>query len=222
MRRADWSGVHELVARLAAAPEAANVFGAHGHEWLLEPPLTAAELAAVEAQLRVELPGEYRSFLVEVGRGGAGPGYGLFSLRRVDGRWRWEGDGAQLTCLETLAEPFPHVEAFNPFDELPAQPYVKDYDSLEEFSAADDAWWKLYNSDPPVAGLLYLAHGGCSSWETLVVSGPARGQMWADDTGADGGLQPLHDDEGQPLGFARWYLRWLDGAAAQLSSGLHP
>ncbi|MDT3439144.1 MULTISPECIES: hypothetical protein [unclassified Pseudofrankia] len=58
---------------------------------------------------------------------------------------------------------------------------------------------KQYDSDQPEAGLLYLCHCGCSSWEALVVSGPAKGQMWADDTGTDGGIQPLRDD-----GSNRW------------------
>jgi hypothetical protein len=33
-------------------------------------------------------------------------------------------------------------------------------------------------------------------------------------TADDGGFRPLLDDDGTPLGFARWYRRWLDAAAA--------
>ncbi|WP_431926401.1 hypothetical protein [Micromonospora wenchangensis] len=49
----------------------------------------------------------------------------------------------------------------------------------------------------------------------LVVSGPARGQMWADDIAEGGGFRPLHDD-GTPLGFARWYRRWLEAAEREV------
>ncbi|MFJ8828514.1 SMI1/KNR4 family protein [Micromonospora aurantiaca] len=90
------------------------VFGANGHQWRREPPLTTDELAELESQLDVELPAEYRSFLLQVSRGGAGPAYGLFPVQRVDDRWRWEGDGAELTDLKTLSRPFPHTDAFNP------------------------------------------------------------------------------------------------------------
>jgi len=115
-----WSDVPERVARLSAHAAASEVFGSQGHRWKLEPPMSAEELAELESQLRIELPAEYRSFLLEVSRGGAGPAYGLFALRRVDCRWEWEGDGADITDLETLAQPFPHTEAVNPADDLPA------------------------------------------------------------------------------------------------------
>ncbi len=54
------------------------------------------------------------------------------------------------------------------------------------------------------------------------MTGPARGRMWADDTAADGGFQPLDDHDGTPLGFARWYRRWLEQAEGQVAqSGWH-
>lgn len=217
----DWSDVRERLGRLATAPGAADVFGSAGHHWQLEPPLSTAELAEVETQLRVELPDEYRSFLLAAGRGGAGPAYGLFPLRRHDDGWRWEGDGAELTDLGALHLPFPHVESFNPANGLPDPPDEADYDSEEGFAAAEDAYWEqhddvVFRTEHSV-GLLYLCHLGCAYREALVVSGPGRGQMWADDTAGDGGYRPLRDDDGTPLGFARWYRRWLDEAEDQVS-----
>ncbi|MEH0421207.1 SMI1/KNR4 family protein [Streptomyces sp. B21-083] len=73
----------------------------------MEDRLTQGELAELEAQTGVRLPEEYRTFLLHVGAGGAGPAYGLFPVRRVQGRWRWEGAGADLADLSRLAEPFP-------------------------------------------------------------------------------------------------------------------
>ncbi len=222
---ADWSDVRERLSRLAAAPGSDAVFGSEGHGWKLEPPLEAEELAEVEAQLRIELPGEYRSFLLQAGRGGAGPAYGLFPLRRVKGQWQWEGDGADLTDPYTLNQPFPHVEAFNPADGLPEPPDEADFESTEAFNAAEDAYWQqhdtlVYDARHSI-GLLYLCHLGCAYREALVITGPARGQMWADNTADDGGYEPLHDDAGKPLGFAHWYRRWLDAAEEQASHGSH-
>lgn len=223
---ADWADVRERLSRPAAASGVDTVFGAGSHGWTLEPPLEADALADVEAQLRIELPGEYRSFLLQAGRGGAGPAYGLFPLRRVNGRWQWEGDGADLTDLDTLDQPFPHVEAFNPADGMPAPPDEEDFDSTEEFNAAEDAYWERHDAvvyDPRHSiGLLYLCHLGCALREALVISGPARGQMWANDTADDEGFRPLCDDDGKPLGFARWYRRWLDEAEEQVLHGAHP
>ncbi len=124
----------------------------------------------------MRLPGEYRSFLREAGAGGAGPAYGLFPVRRTDGQWRWAGDGADLTALGTLAQPFPHVEAFNPADGLPDPPHEEDYDSVEAFNAAEDAYWEQRDEvvcrPEHSTGLLYLCHLGCAYREALVVTGP--------------------------------------------------
>ncbi|GGL89508.1 hypothetical protein GCM10012279_03920 [Micromonospora yangpuensis] len=221
----DWSDVRERLARLAAAPAAGEVFGAGAHEWVVEPPLTPAELAEVESQLRVELPGEYRSFLLQVGRGGAGPAYGLFGLRRVDGRWTWDGDGSDLTALATLDQPFPFTEAFNQADGVPEMPDADDFDSTEEYEAAEQAWWERHDAvmyDPALSvGLIYLCHRGCALRDALVVSGPARGTMWSDGTAEESGFEPLLDADGTPLGFAGWYRHWLDQATTTAGADHH-
>ncbi|BAL85965.1 hypothetical protein AMIS_7450 [Actinoplanes missouriensis 431] len=211
----DWTDVRPRVAALAARPGLDRAFGWRWHEGLLEPPLTDAELTALEAQLGVELPGEYRSFLREVSRGGAGPAYGLFPLRRAADRWEWEGDGADITDQATLAQPFPHTEAFNPVDELPEQPDEDDGGDAEE------SWWELHDrvafSPAHSVGLIYLCHHGCALREALVVSGPSRGQMWADDRADDQGFSPVLGDDGRPLTFAGWYRKWLTESEQQLT-----
>lgn len=218
----DWSDVPDRLARLSTHPFAGMVFGASGHQWRREPPLTTDELAELESQLDVELPAEYRSFLLQVSRGGAGPAYGLFPVHRIDGRWRWEGGGAELTDLKTLSRPFPHTEAFNPADDLPDPPGEADFDSENKFNEAEDAYWQQHEavvfSPEHSIGLLYLCHLGCAYREALVISGPARGQMWGDDTASDGGFLPLHEPDGKPTGFTRWYRGWLEQAEEQTQS----
>ncbi|KAA8882047.1 SMI1/KNR4 family protein [Nocardia colli] len=219
----DWSDVPDRLARLAATPGANEIFGAGGaagHGWILEPPLSAAELSEIEGQVEVVLPEEYRAFLIAAGRGGAGPAYGLFPISRVDGEWRWEGDGADLTVFDTLAQPFPHVAAFNPADGLPDRPDAKNFDSVEAFNIAEDEYWETHDEivyrPGHSVGLLYLCHLGCAQREALVVSGESRGQMWSDNTADDGGFAPLVDDAGTRIGFTQWYRRWLDRSEAEL------
>ena len=218
----DWLDVPDRLARLSTHPSAGMVFGANGHQWRREPPLTTDELAELESQLDVELPAEYRSFLLQVSRGGAGPAYGLFPVQRVDGRWRWDGDGAELTDLKPLSRPFPHTDAFNPADDLPDPPGKVDFDSEDKFNEAEDAYWRQHEavvfSPEHSIGLLYLCHLGCAYREALVISGPARGQMWGDDTASDGGFLPLHEPDGSPTGFTRWYRGWLEQAEKQTQS----
>lgn len=78
------------------------------------------------------MPADYRAFLGQAGRGGAGPAYGLFPVGRKGDSWRWFGDGA---------------------------------------STADDA-----------------------------------------------GFKPVHDSEGAPQTFTRWYRTWLDEAEATVTA----
>ena len=52
-----------------------------------------------------------------------------------------------------------------------------------------------------------------------MVSGPARGQMWADDTASDGKIRPLRESDGSPTRFADWYRSWLEQAEEQTQSG---
>ncbi|WP_341867078.1 hypothetical protein [Streptomyces tirandamycinicus] len=78
--------------------------------------------------MNVRLPEGFRMFLLPVGAGGAGPAYGLFPVRRVQGRWRWEGDGTELADLSRLAEPFPeHGPDPKLLEELAAPRLEKQY-----------------------------------------------------------------------------------------------
>ncbi|MFC3743544.1 SMI1/KNR4 family protein [Paractinoplanes deccanensis] len=217
----DWPGTAARLARIAAHPGAGEVFGAKWHEWRLQPPLTEDEVAEVESQLHVTLPAEYRGFLLQVSRGGAGPGCELFDLRRTDGVWRWHGDGGDLTDRERLWLPFEHTEAFNPADVLPERPDDRTFDTEDEYDRADDAWWELHDAavfaPEHSIGLLYLCHLGGAYREALVVSGAARGQMWADDRAAGTGLRPLLRPDGSRVDFRTWYQTWLHEAEQQLA-----
>ncbi|MEV6399076.1 SMI1/KNR4 family protein [Streptomyces sp. NPDC051907] len=214
-----WTGVRRRVTALADQPASRDVFGALRRRWAeLKQPLTHDELAELEAQIGVRLPKEYRDFLVHVGAGGAGPAYGLFPVRRVQGRWRWEGDGADMTDLSTLAQPFPE-QGPDPeiLDALLAErPEEEDFDEIEEFDDAIEAWderWDAVMFAPErTAGAIVICHLGCALREWLVVSGPHRGTVWSDGRADDVDLAPLPDDDGNPMTFARWYTDWLEKA----------
>ncbi|MER5888086.1 SMI1/KNR4 family protein [Streptomyces sp. NPDC001941] len=213
-----WDGVRRRVAALAADSSGGTVFGSRGHGWVLEDPLSEDQLAELEAQIGVRLPEDYRGFLTGVGAGGAGPGYGLFPVRRVQGRWRWEGDGADLADLSTLARPFPdhgpdpaHLTAL-----LAERPEEEDFDEIEDFDDAFQAWdarWETLLFAPErTAGAIVISHVGCAQRQWLVITGTHRGTVWSDLRVDDVDLTPLHDESGAPLTFTHWYLNWLHTA----------
>lgn len=194
------------------------MFGALGHKWILEDPLTPDELAELEAQTGARLPEEYRAFLLHVGAGGAGPAYGVFPVRRVQGRWRWEGDGADLADLTELAGPFPHQGPDPELLEvlLSERPEEEDFEDIEDFDDAFEAWderWGAVMFAPErTAGAIVISHLGCARREWLIISGSHRGTIWSDGRADDVDLAPLLDDDGTPVTFARWYTDWLTRA----------
>ncbi|MFE3516277.1 SMI1/KNR4 family protein [Streptomyces sp. NPDC059166] len=221
-----WVGVRERVLALIAAPAGDRVFGAAGHKFSLEDPLTPAELADLESQTGVSLPGEYRDFLLHVGAGGAGPSYGVYPVRLVQGRWRWEGDGAELADLSRLAEPFPREGADPEAVQLllSERPEEEDFEQIEDFDDAIEAWderWEpvMWSADRTV-GAVVISTLGCAAREWLIMSGPERGSIWSDNRVDDEDLKPLLDDTGGPMTFARWYLTWLEKAERQPASAL--
>jgi SMI1 / KNR4 family (SUKH-1) len=227
----DWADVRRRVTDLGRVPAAAEVFGSLGHRFELEPVLRPHELAELESQLNVALPADYREFLLNVGRGGAGPGYGVFPLRRTEGRWHWVGDGAELTDLTRLDEPFPVrgpdravLDAL-----LAEEPEEEDYAEIEAFDAAYEAWDDRHTAvlwdEARTVGALCICHLGCALRQWLVASGPERGNVWSDDRADGEDLMPSAEsgsrssrDDPDRLTFSRWYLAWLEAAEATARS----
>jgi hypothetical protein len=214
----DWAGTRTRILELGALPASQKVFGALGHRWMLEDPLEEHELAELEAQIGVRLPADYRTFLAAVGTGGVGPSYGLFPVRRVQGRWRWEGDGAELADLSTLAEPFPEKGPDpDDLDRLLAErPDEEDFDEIEDFDTAieewDERWEALMFAPARTAGAIVICRHGCAQRDWLILSGIHRGTLWSDLRADDTDLAPLRTAEGEPMTFTHWFTDWLDKA----------
>ncbi|MDR8414064.1 SMI1/KNR4 family protein [Nonomuraea sp. 3-1Str] len=148
MASSRWDG-EQIRARLTAL----------GHE--IRPALPLERVVAFEREFAVTLPESYRTFVTEVGNGGAGPFHGLWELERSygpkDEAWR----------PGFLATPFPHTTAVGR-DEL-----GEDYDE-----------------DRVVTGSMILSDMGCGSFARLVVTGARPGQVWFDHLMVDDTLVP--------------------------------
>ncbi|MFE5208785.1 SMI1/KNR4 family protein [Streptomyces sp. NPDC056600] len=206
-----WSGVRERVLALREAPHWKTVFGAHcpghGHDFELLPTLDEQELRAVERGLGTHLPKEYRTFLGEVGAGGAGPDYGLFPLRPpAPGAPPATGHAALPFRPERTAE----------LDRLErAEPRRADHPDEAALAAAYAAWTARCDEldDTLTQGTLCVSSQGCGYYSLLVVTGPLRGTMWDDVRAVGEGVLPIRrKDDDRPLPFTDWYLHWLTTA----------
>lgn len=206
-----WAGVRERVLALRNAPHWRVVFGAdfhdHGHKFQLHPVLTEEQLRAVERRFETELPEEYRTFLLQVGAGGAGPDYGLFPMKP-------SAPGA-LSATGRCALPF-HPGLTAELDQHAcAEPQRADYPDDDAFAAAHTPWEARHEElyDALTEGTLCISSQGCAYYSLLVVTGPHRGTLWEDVRTVGEGVVPVgRRGTTEPVTFAQWYLNWLEDA----------
>ncbi|MFI0352397.1 SMI1/KNR4 family protein [Actinomadura sp. 9N407] len=135
----------------------------------LRPPLPLEDALAFERRNGIILPESYRSFITEVGDGGAGPENGLWPLHRSA---RWTGREPAYGP-GYLARPFPYTRRV----------------SAESFEAMDD----VEDYEDALTGSLIIAEIGCGAFIRLVATGEASGQAWRDTVDQGGALTPGPD-----------------------------
>ncbi|HVH99421.1 MAG TPA: SMI1/KNR4 family protein, partial [Enhygromyxa sp.] len=188
------------LAELARRDRKYEVFGAGSHRYQLERPVRKDRLRRFEARWGFECPADYRAFLLELGDGGAGPGYGVFPLGKID------GSGTELVAwrkwkLDPSAA-FPHQRKWNDESLLErGAPDPDDFDQPEEYEQALEDW---YDSDAAEEaqrayerglglhlGALPICHHGCALRDWLIVSGPEAGHVWHDASADQLGVMPI-------------------------------
>jgi len=178
--------IHDRLRELAGNDPELRRFGARRHRYRLGPVADEHELVRFEGAHGIRLPESYREFITTVGDGGAGPFYGLFRHDGSDWPDHLRRTERDLEGLRSSA--FPHTTVFQPY------PDSKPCPQHSELPDYDPCW---------LAGTIALDEFGCGAFYRLVVTGPARGQVWFDDLASDAGLSPGPD-------FHDWYLAWLE------------
>ena len=149
-----------------------------------------------------------------MGRGGAGPAYGVFNLGEMDSYrdeflpWK-EGDG----FVGELAAPFPHEKPWNDLSGRPSSE-LGETDEDEYFRLQEQFQRRYFQA---TNGAIPICHLGCALRQWLVVSGNETGHVWNDNTAEYEGFAPERDGNLKRISFFRWYRRWLDDALAILN-----
>ncbi|NDU75807.1 SMI1/KNR4 family protein [Actinomadura sp. DSM 109109] len=133
-----------------------------GDKGVLGPPRRLDDIVELEQRFDIRLPETYRNFVLQIGDGGAGPGQGLWSLRRSI---RWADRG--VYAPRYLATPFPFT----------ARVPGEYFDELDVDGHHDDL----------LTGSMIIAEIGQGAYFRLVVTGATRGRIWRDDVCLPGG-----------------------------------
>jgi hypothetical protein len=207
--------------QLAILDATFQVFGSESHQYQLNPCLRDADIQAFEEKHQITLPSEYRQFLLEVGNGGAGPGYGLYSIPGLASAKEITATSHPLN-LEILAQPFLLTEAWNDLDLIIKNPAGMVVNN------------QAYLDKKFIQGTLTMANYGCGMYALLVITGEQQGKIWIDDRTNESGIYPasgnfchyFHDadheefqpdsDDEQPLSFYDWYEDWLNRSLYQI------
>lgn len=175
-------------------------FGVEKHLFQLRPPASPTEVEALEQEYQVRLPSDYRVFLLEVGNGGAGPGYGLTSLSS------W---GLKAGCWEktpTFSGPVPRVPhpcasyLASPSPIRPGFRYPWGWLEDEKTWHENGIEWDFFQ------GTITICYHGCAGTDQLIISGEGRGRVvGTDEDFVPPSFAPYPD-------FLSWYESWQDAA----------
>ncbi|BAZ41098.1 hypothetical protein NIES4101_70600 [Calothrix sp. NIES-4101] len=212
----NFSKLKNKLSRLVDLDTNFEVFGSESHQYILNPCLSERELQEFELNFQVNLPEDFRNFLLKIGNGGAGPGYGFLGLNIENFQ------NEQLFPPGFLAQDFALKNEWN------------DLDLLQQMNGSQVS---VYFDQKFVQGSIAVAEYGCGIQARLVVTGEERGNIWIDDRTNEAGIYPLtshcaaffHDDpnmdtymyesveeSNEALTFYEWYENWLNLAINQV------
>jgi hypothetical protein len=213
-----WLGVRERVLAVQGAWSRTYPLLSPSRPQVPEPVLTPGEITEVEAQYGVALPAEYRSFLAEVGAGGAGPRM-LTSLRRVEGRWGWvEKEDERNPWILDPSRPFTETEKWagqqvatlqaaghEPGPRDGETDYYQDYRRAFGGDRGEEAWHVERGR-----GAILISDDGCGTSNWLIAVGPCRGELRYRECEINPPFEPVVDARGNRHTFRTWYLEWLE------------
>lgn len=189
--------IKQSLDKLKALDKGYRVFGADSHRYLLNKVVKEEKIKVFENKYGIQLPEEYRRFLIEVGNGGAGPYYGLQTLEDslfIDLDYKRENE------YLNPSEPFLFIEKWN-------MKFAGNHSNEQEYIAFEEEYFKPSWAN----GLLRICNFGCGVSLNLVVNGSEYGNIWADDRVNDGGIFPdLYFGQSGRTQFLDWYILWLN------------
>ena len=190
-----------------------SIFGSKEHQYKLNPVLSEEGVRKFEEKYKVQLPEEYRSFIIYVANGGVGPSYGLYSLDQA-----YEHN--PFLDLKNIDKPFPFEKSWGCNRKDFEENYSRDprWQEYDKQGLIYDVPSEIYHYDPISLdttgtfreGIIMLNHMGSGYFNNLVITGPQKGTVWQDYMTSDEGIFSTGKN------FLEWYEGWLDYSISQL------
>ena len=175
--------VERILDKLKQVREAGkSSFGSEKHGFRLAKCMSVESIRLFENQHGVQLPEDYRQFLLLAGGSGAGPYYGILPLFK----WDYATAGRSSLPADYLARTCPLLPGAKP-----------------KLSADNE--FRIDQSDECLQGSIALVEQGCCYFAILIISGPARGRVaYISEDVTEIAYFPENPT------FVSWYERWLD------------
>ncbi|MBD5129422.1 MAG: SMI1/KNR4 family protein [Ruminococcaceae bacterium] len=190
------SEVLKILETAAAIDGDFKVFGASKHKYRLNAPVSADFVRNAQEQYGFTLPEDYFRFITEIGDGGAGEDYGLYSFKEYITKNN-PGYEKERQGLKLPLEIRPMTDEDGKYSGL-APEFFK---SNREKCFFDPHYYDDDN-DGFSDGCLTLGTRGCQYDFVLALSGEHRGRVF--DIDNEGGFVLIADS------FEEFYSRWLD------------
>lgn len=187
------------------------LFGADRHRYKLNPVVSVDKVRQFESAYNLTLPGEYVSFITELGNGGVGPFYGLEPFENC---LFTDLDYKRPDDLLNPGEPFKHNEDWN----LVFKPTVNEDENEEEYEKEFFNFEELYFDKEHLNGVIAICNYGCGISLNLVVNGKEFGTIWTDDRASDNGIYPSKElGNKDKITFLNWFELWLDNSLKEFN-----
>lgn len=181
----------------AKVDEGFKAFGASSHKYNIHKPAKIEEVNAFERKYSVNLPDDYKLFVLQIGNGGksyansgAGPFYGIYPL----------GEGVDELVYENTEKYVKNESILYP--KMTNDDWEKVIEKIDDDNISDSDYEKELGRI--FGGVLPIGSQGCSYLHGIILNGTYKGKV----VNIDQELQKPHftfEDN-----FLDWYERWLD------------
>lgn len=186
--------IQEKINQLKIKDSDCENFGADMHQYKLNPAIKDSIVETFERVHNISLPESYRLFLTDIGDGGAGPCYGLYSFQKA-------------IELSVDADAGVWLADIFPLTTHDVDTYLQHCQQCEDEGEIDLI--KKIPMPDPLPGILCLAEYGCNCFYILVVNGEQRDTVWLIDSDHNT-ITPILDKNNKQRNFIDWYGSWLD------------